>query len=121
MGKARTCYGGSRERLHIALRAARGQIAVVVARVAQGDRWGVVAAWAGRLKRVDMPQLSLSEVQPAGMNSPGGRYRDRRLGPGALEPVGVMENVSGQAQKPEQSVGFGIPRGSACVAAQIRC
>lgn len=118
--KARTCYGASRERLHTALQAARGRVVAVVARVAQADRSSVVAAWAGRSKRVDMSQLRSSEVQLAGMTHPGGQHRDRRLGPGALQLVGVMENVSGQAQKQEQAVGFGIPQGSVCVAAQVR-
>ena len=121
--KARTCYGartkGSRGRLHTALQAARGQAAVVVARVEQVDRWGVVVAWAGSSKRVDMSQSTLSEVQLAGTAHPGGLYMARRLVLKALWLWGVMENASGQAQKPERAVGFGLPRGSVCVAVQI--
>ena len=42
-----------------------------------------------------------------------------RLGPEVLQLVGV-ENASGQAQKPEQAVGFELPPVSAYVADQIR-
>ena len=67
-----------------------------------------------------MSQLTLVEVQLAGTAHLGGQHMDRPLGLGALQLVGVMGNALGQAQKPEQVVGFGVPRGSVCVAVQVR-
>ena len=75
----------------------------------------------GRSKRVDMSQLTSSEMQRAGTAHPRGLYMARRLGLKALWLMGVMGNASGQAQKPEQAVGFGIPRGPVCVGVQIPC
>ena len=79
-----------------------------------------MVAWAGRSKRVDTSQSTLVEVQLAGMAHLGGLHMDRPLGLEALQLAVVMENALGQAQKPEQAVGFGVPRGSVCVAVQIR-
>lgn len=67
-----------------------------------------------------MSQSTLGEVQLAGTAHLGGQHMDRLLGLEALQLVGVMENALGQAQKPEQAAGFGVPRGSVCVAVQIR-
>lgn len=84
-----------------------------------------MAAWAGRLKQVDMSLLTPVEVQQAGTAHWKGHLvlsacMDQRLDPGALQLAEVTENASSQAQKPEQAVGFEHPRKSVCVADQMQ-
>lgn len=65
-----------------------------------------------------MPLLTL--VVHSGGQSVLSAYMGQRFGPKALQLVGVTENASGPAQKPEQAVEFGLPRVSVCVVDQMQ-
>ena len=84
-----------------------------------------MVVWVGSSKGVDTPPSTLVEGKLVGMAhfaelAELSVYMGLWPGSEASQLVGV-ENASGRAQKPEEAVGFELPRVSAYVADQARC